>query len=630
MLWRWELGDPAMAASSPAGIPLTDHELATQLAFFLTDQPPDDTLLAAARAGRCARTWGATWTCCSRPSSRAIGCGRSSRRTSSSTRCRGLPIDPAKFPFFSPALVADLGIEARKFLDNALWNGNLTDLLLSRTAFLNSNLATMIYMVPVPAGRDGDDLRPDDAAARPALGPADQRRASRPPPRPGGPEPCRCRAACSSSRRCSACPTPGPARAASHHSRVDGSRRSQQQVAYASGNRRSAVPAMASSIRTVSRSTTTTSLGRYRTVDDLGRPIDAHATLPAAGWRRRRGECRGARAEAGDQSRVHELHGAGAAAVRDGRSRHQLEVPLPRSRRAARPPTSSTGTARPTARHSPTSCARRPPRPRFRCGGRRHDVLSFSPARVHHRRERGRRPQDHAAQPGRFGAGDAVAGAPAGHALADRDRGGQQRRAVEADVGQRGRFAGAQAVRRRGPWARHDRDSRAAHPERRRRREEGGMVALFTGIAGPGTRAGLPEADDAYAGGPSFDQILLRDVPALQRPGQGYANSIADSRTDFGETAAEDAFVLPRIPGRARGRDQRPRARGQAAGAGVEPARAVREPLWRHASRHVRAPADRGAARGQARAVARHRPSRTRCSRRWWASAARSTSRVKS
>ena len=45
-----------------------------------------------------------------------------------------------------------MGIEARKFLDNALWNGNLTDLLLSRTAFLNTSLAANIYEVPVPAG----------------------------------------------------------------------------------------------------------------------------------------------------------------------------------------------------------------------------------------------------------------------------------------------------------------------------------------------------------------------------------------------------------------------------------------------------------------------------------------------
>ena len=31
MLWRWELGDPAMASTAPAGIPLTDDELATHL-----------------------------------------------------------------------------------------------------------------------------------------------------------------------------------------------------------------------------------------------------------------------------------------------------------------------------------------------------------------------------------------------------------------------------------------------------------------------------------------------------------------------------------------------------------------------------------------------------------------------
>jgi len=69
--------------------------------------------------------------------------------------------------------------------------------------------------------------------------------------------------------------------------------------------------------------------------------------------------------------------------------------------------------------------------------------------------------------------------------------------------------------------------------------EEGGMVALFTALGAPGTRAGKVEPDDAYAGGPSLDQILLRDVPALQRPGQGYANSIVDSRTDFGEQSAK-------------------------------------------------------------------------------------------
>ena len=69
--------------------------------------------------------------------------------------------------------------------------------------------------------------------------------------------------------------------------------------------------------------------------------------------------------------------------------------------------------------------------------------------------------------------------------------------------------------------------------------EEGGTVALVTGVAPPGTRAGQVEADDAIAGGPSFDQLLLQNVAALQRPGPGYANSIVDSRTDFGETGSK-------------------------------------------------------------------------------------------
>ncbi|HEY7371622.1 MAG TPA: DUF1552 domain-containing protein [Polyangia bacterium] len=68
---------------------------------------------------------------------------------------------------------------------------------------------------------------------------------------------------------------------------------------------------------------------------------------------------------------------------------------------------------------------------------------------------------------------------------------------------------------------------------------EGGTVMLMTGLGPPGTRAGELEADDAYAGGPSIDQILLKNVPALQRPGQGYANSISDARTDFGEISTK-------------------------------------------------------------------------------------------
>ena len=48
-LFRVEIGTPA--ASNPSLRWLTDHELASRLAFFLTDRPPDDALLDAADAG---------------------------------------------------------------------------------------------------------------------------------------------------------------------------------------------------------------------------------------------------------------------------------------------------------------------------------------------------------------------------------------------------------------------------------------------------------------------------------------------------------------------------------------------------------------------------------------------------
>ena len=66
---------------------------------------------------------------------------------------------------------------------------------------------------------------------------------------------------------------------------------------------------------------------------------------------------------------------------------------------------------------------------------------------------------------------------------------------------------------------------------------EAGTVAATTGANSPGTRDNGGEADDASAGGPSFDQIFLRRVPALVRPGLGYVNAICDSRVESYETS---------------------------------------------------------------------------------------------
>ena len=152
MLWRWEIGDPAVASSAPAGIPLTDAELATHLAFFLTDRPPDDALLAAASAGTLRANLAAHV-----DALLATQAARDWLRTILEiylglNQIPGVTLDPSVFPIAGAQLIQDLDTEARKFLDNALWNGNLTDLLLSRTSFVNTTLATNIYMIPAPAG----------------------------------------------------------------------------------------------------------------------------------------------------------------------------------------------------------------------------------------------------------------------------------------------------------------------------------------------------------------------------------------------------------------------------------------------------------------------------------------------
>jgi hypothetical protein len=71
---------------------------------------------------------------------------------------------------------------------------------------------------------------------------------------------------------------------------------------------------------------------------------------------------------------------------------------------------------------------------------------------------------------------------------------------------------------------------------------EQGTVVLVTGVNPGGSRANNSEGDDAYASpGGSYDQLMLARVPSLKSPmgGQGYANSAADTRTDFGEKSTQ-------------------------------------------------------------------------------------------
>lgn len=68
---------------------------------------------------------------------------------------------------------------------------------------------------------------------------------------------------------------------------------------------------------------------------------------------------------------------------------------------------------------------------------------------------------------------------------------------------------------------------------------EAGTAFTTTCASAAGTRQNGGEGDDGVAGGPSFDQIFLKNVKDLQRPGQGYANAICDARVDSNETSTQ-------------------------------------------------------------------------------------------
>jgi len=151
--WRWEIGGTQMS-TSPPGVYLTDSELASQVSFFLTDNPPDDMLLAAARGGTL----------------RANLASHISRilQTKQSrdwlrhvvefyfllNQLPATQVDPGKFPAFDSGLVASMVTESQMFLDNVLWGSNskLLDVLTSKTTYVNTRLAQQVYNIPVPAG----------------------------------------------------------------------------------------------------------------------------------------------------------------------------------------------------------------------------------------------------------------------------------------------------------------------------------------------------------------------------------------------------------------------------------------------------------------------------------------------
>jgi hypothetical protein len=145
-LYRTEFGADANTG------PLTPYELASQLSFFLTDGPPDAALLAAAAQNQLATeeqigaqvdrilALPATKTNLQNTVFASFGIARVL-----SVVIDGLPPDA-----FNSGVANSMFRESQLFINNVLWNGGkVSDLATSRKSFINKQLAPL-YGVPEP------------------------------------------------------------------------------------------------------------------------------------------------------------------------------------------------------------------------------------------------------------------------------------------------------------------------------------------------------------------------------------------------------------------------------------------------------------------------------------------------
>jgi hypothetical protein len=153
-LYRSEIGD--VSKKTADGIPLKPYELATELSFFLADGPPDTQLLAAAAANHLS-----TPDEIGAQVDRLLGTPAVQANLSFAMfvffklhLLDNVVIDPAKIPatVFNQGIENAMFTEGQKFLNDVLWNGKVDDLITSTSTYVNTDLANIIYQVPVPAG----------------------------------------------------------------------------------------------------------------------------------------------------------------------------------------------------------------------------------------------------------------------------------------------------------------------------------------------------------------------------------------------------------------------------------------------------------------------------------------------
>lgn len=152
-LYRTEFGTDVNAEG-----PLTPFELASQLSYFVTDGPPDAELLAAAAQNKLNTREEIVPHVDRMLSTPAAQLNLQSAIVASLgiSKVLSVVIDPAKVPEFNAGVAASMFHETELFVKNVLWNGGrVSDLVTSRKSFINAQLAPM-YGVTAPATVDAD------------------------------------------------------------------------------------------------------------------------------------------------------------------------------------------------------------------------------------------------------------------------------------------------------------------------------------------------------------------------------------------------------------------------------------------------------------------------------------------
>jgi hypothetical protein len=155
-VYRTEFGTTGDAAETP----LAPYEVASQLSFFITGGPPDQALLDAA-ASDALSTPEAVAPHVDRLLSSEVG--RKNLETAVFARL-GVPwldtvvIDPTLFPEFTGALRDAMRFESEAFVESTLWGESVGSLLTSRRSRVNQSLAELYGVEFPPAGVTPDAL----------------------------------------------------------------------------------------------------------------------------------------------------------------------------------------------------------------------------------------------------------------------------------------------------------------------------------------------------------------------------------------------------------------------------------------------------------------------------------------